>query len=166
MSGAEPQSDIHRHAPPTPALQRSSPAGACPRELGPASSDPADASLIRGPLGAAALYLGSLAVMAPWPILGIMLVRSIFERESEALALFGGVTLFPLMILGIVVPLPEPVILGVMVLVWFAAALVPDLLLRRRLRTWPAIAALLGMQSGFSLAQAVMGALLLMGRSV
>ena len=99
-------------------------------------------------------------------MLGIMLVRSVFERESEALALFGGVTLFPLMILGIFVPLPEPVILGVMVLVWFAAALVPDLLLRRRLRTWPGIAALLGMQSGFSLAQAVMGALLLMGRSV
>ena len=71
--------------------------------------------------------------------------------------LFGGITLFPLMLLALFGPVPEAVLIVVLVLVWLAAAVVPDVWLRRRLRSRLAIGVLLGAQSAFSLAQAAMG---------
>lgn len=112
-----------------------------------------------------ALCIGSLAVMAPCPLLGIALTRSSFDREAESFMLFGGITLFALMILAIFA-VADWVYAVLIMLVWFAAAIVPDLWLRRRLTSWPAIGILLGIQAAFSLAQAVVGALLVIGKSV
>jgi len=80
--------------------------------------------------------------------------------------LFGGITLFPLMILAIFGPFPEEVFIALVLLVWLAAAAVPGLWLRRRLGSWMAVGILLSVQSAFSLAQAVMGALLILGKNV
>jgi hypothetical protein len=104
--------------------------------------------------------------MVPWPLLGITLLHSSFDRESEAFGLFGGITLFPLMILALFGSVSEEVVISLLLLVWLAAAVVPDLWLRRRLSSWMAIGILLGVQSAFSLAQALMGALLIVGKSV
>jgi hypothetical protein len=112
------------------------------------------------------LCLASLAVMAPWPLLGIALLHSQFDRGSEAFMFFGGITLFPLMILALFGAASEEVLISILVGVWIAAAMVPDLWFRRRLRSWTAIGVLLGIQSAFSLAQAFMGALLIVGKSV
>ncbi len=113
-----------------------------------------------------ALCLGSLAVMAPWPLLGIMLTRPYFDEASEAFMLFGGITMFPLMILALFGSVSEEVLIVLMMLVWLAAAVVPGFWLRRRLMSWRAIGVLLGTQSAFSLAQALMGALLILGKNV
>lgn len=123
-------------------------------------------SKIGTPFRILVLGLGSIAVMIPWPLLGILLTRSSFDEASEAFMLFGGITMFPLMILALFGSVPEEVLIVVILLVWLAAAAVPDLCLRRRLRSWMAIGVLLGVQSVFSFAQAAMGALLVVGKNV
>lgn len=77
----------------------------------------------------------------------------------------GGVTMFPLIIIMLWGP-PEEAIMAIVSLIWLAAALLPDVLLRSRLTTWGAVAMLLGAQSLFALAQAAMAALLIIGKSV
>ena len=122
-------------------------------------------SMVASPLRIAALCLTSIAAMVPWPLLGALLLRSQFDRDSEAFLFFGGITLFPLMILALF-SVAEWVLVVLIMLVWSAAALLPVVLLRRRLTTWTRIGILLGAQSAFSMAQAVMGALLVFGKSV
>ena len=123
-------------------------------------------SRVGTPLRTLVLCLASLAVMLPWPLLGIALLHSAFDRESEAFMFFGGITLFPLMILALFGSVSEEVLIAIFMLVWLTVAVVPDVWLRRRLRSWMAIGILLGVQSAFSLAQALMGALLIIGKSV
>ena len=113
-----------------------------------------------------ALCVGSLVVMTPWPLLGIELTRPQFDTASEAFMLFGGITMFPLLLLALFGPASEEVLIVLMMLVWVAAAAMPVLWLRRRLRSWMAIGVLLSVQSAFSLAQAAMGALLILGKNV
>lgn len=112
------------------------------------------------------LCVGSIAVMLPWPLLGILLMQSLFDNASEAFFFFGGITLFPLMILAIFGSPSEEVLITLFMIVWLAAAVIPNLWLRRRLRSWTAVSVLLGLQTAFSLAQALMGALLIVGKSV
>jgi hypothetical protein len=123
-------------------------------------------SLVATPGRRVALHLVSLAVMAPWPLLGILLTHTRFDQESEAFMLFGGVTLFPLMLLALFGPPSEELLIAVLMLVWIAVALLPGVLFRRRLRSRAAIGVLLGAQSIFALLQAAMGALLIVGKSV
>ncbi len=104
--------------------------------------------------------------MTPWPLLGILVTRSSFDKASEAFLLFGGITMFPMMILALFGSVREEVLIVLIMLVWFAAAIVPNLWVRRRLGSWGAIAALLGTQAAFSIAQALMGALLIVGKNV
>lgn len=120
---------------------------------------------IRTPRGVLSLWFASFLAMAPWPLMGIMLLQSSFDEPQEAALLFGGITLFPLMVLAFI-PTPEFVYVVVLILVWLAAAVVPGPWLRRRLTSWPRIAGLLTAQAGFSIAQAMMGALLIVGKSV
>lgn len=124
------------------------------------------ASKVGGPLRTLALCLVSLAVMAPWPLLGIMLAHPYFDRSSEAIGLFGGITLFFLIPLALLSVPSEGLLLTIMMLVWIATALIPDLALRRHLTAWWAVALLLGLQTAFAFAQAVMGLLLIVGKSV
>lgn len=140
------------------------------RPIGPAERDqhgrPREASKVGTPLRSLALCLVSIAVMIPWPLLGILLTRSSFDRPSEAFLLFGGVTMFPLMILALFGSVPEEVLIALIMLVWLAAAVIPGLWLRRSLRSWWAVVVLLAFVASFSLAQAVMGALLVVGKNV
>ena len=112
------------------------------------------------------LCLGSLAVMAIWPLLGTLMLRSSFEQPTDAFFFFGGLTLFPLMILAIFGSFSEQVHITIILLVWLAAVVVPVVWYRRSMTSWRAIGRLLRAQSAFSLGQAVMGALLMLGRSV
>jgi hypothetical protein len=121
---------------------------------------------INTPLRLFALCIGSVAAMAPWPLLGILLTHPFFDEKTEAFMLFGGLTLFPLMILAIFGSVPEEVLIVVLMLVWLGVALLPGILVRRRLRSWMAIGILFGAQSAFAFAQAVMGALLIIGKSI
>ena len=153
---ARPQPSI---APPTPPTPPTRP----PLDV-PAS--PPAPSMVGTPLRLLALCLGSLVAMAPWPLLGILLTQSLFDRDSEAFMLFGGITLFTLMVLALFGSPSEEVLIAVLMLVWIAVALLPGALFRRRLRSRAAIGVLLGAQSVFALLQAAMGALLVVGKSV
>lgn len=104
--------------------------------------------------------------MTPWPLLGVLLMQSLFDKPSEAFFFFGGITMFPLMILALFGSPSEEVLISLIMLVWVAAALIPGLWFRRRLTSWTAIGVLLAVQSAFSLAQAAMGALLIVGKSI
>jgi hypothetical protein len=122
--------------------------------------------MVATPLRMLMLWVGSLAVMAPWPLLGILLTRSAFDEATEAFFMFGGITMFPLMVLALFGSPHEAVLIVLIMLVWVAAAVVPGVWLRRRLGSWVAIGALLGSQTAFSFAQAAMGALLVIGKNV
>lgn len=124
------------------------------------------ALMVATPQRTLALCIGSIAAMLPWPLLGILLMHSLFDRPSEAVFFFGGITLFPLMILALFGTFAEEVYIAVFMVVWLAAAVVPGLWLRRRLRSRRGIGVLLGVQSVFALAQALMGAMLIVGKSV
>ena len=115
--------------------------------------------------GVVALCLGSLAVMAPWPLLATLLTRSSFDDSGEAILLFGGITAIPVVILT-ALGLPEAMFELLVIGVWCAAAVVPDVWLARRLTSWQTICWLLGVQTAFSFAQAVMGALMIFGKDV
>lgn len=136
-----------------------------PPQLNALSPRPAP-PMVGNPWRILSLCLGSFAVMAPWPLLGILLLRSSFDTPSEAFLLFGGITMFPSMILALFGSVREEVLIALFMVVWMAAAVVPGLWLRRRLRSWTAIGVLLGVQSAFSLGQAAMGALLILGKNV
>lgn len=125
-----------------------------------------EASKIGSPLRALALCLASLAAMAPWPLLGTMLLQAQFDRPSEAFMFLGGITLFPLMILALFGNPSEELLIVVIAMVWLLAALLPGFWLRRRLASWGAVCGLLAAQSAFALAQALMGAMLIIGKSV
>jgi general stress protein CsbA len=128
-----------------------------------------DPSLARPHPGTAvrtlSLCAASIAVMVPWPLLGIVLMHSSFDKQSEAFLFFGGVTMFPLMLLSLFGSVPESTYIAVFMLVWLAVAVVPIVLIRRRFTVgW--IVGVLCVQMGFSLAQAAMGAMLIIGKSV
>lgn len=109
---------------------------------------------------------GSLAVMSPWPALGILLLQPQLERPSEGFLFVGGVTMFPLMILSLFGTTPEEVLIGICLLVWLSVAVLPWILFRRHLDSQGAVGGMLALQSLFALAQAAMGALLVIGKSV
>ncbi len=112
------------------------------------------------------MCLASLIIMAPWPLLGILLMHPYFDKETEAFMLFGGITLFPIMILALFGSVSEEVIILLLMLAWLAGCVIPNIWLRHRLRSWMAICVLLGIQSAYSLAQALMGVLLILGKNV
>jgi hypothetical protein len=111
------------------------------------------------------LCLGSFGVMAPWPLVGILLAHSHFNQWDEAGLLFGGITGIPIAILTLV-GLPAAMLTPLIVLVWIAVMLVPNLFLARRLSSRPAVLTLFGVQGFFSLVQAAAGALMIAGKAV
>lgn len=112
-----------------------------------------------------ALLLGSLAVMAPWPLLAIAVMHSSFEGSSDAILMFGGITTIPLLLL-VVVGVSETVFLVLLGLVWVTVAIVPGIWLARRRASRLFIGLMMGAQSAFSLAQAAVGALMIITRNV
>lgn len=113
-----------------------------------------------------ALFSASLAVMIPWPLLGVLLLHAQLEQASEAFVLLGGITMFPLLILALFGVGSEDALIVIVALVWLGAAIAPWLLLRRRPVPWPMTVAFLVAQSIFALGQAAIGALLVAGKSV
>ncbi len=114
---------------------------------------------------ALALCAASFGVMAPWPLLAILATQSLFESWNEAALLFGGLTGIPLLILALV-GISETVFVSLILIVWFAALLVPHFWFARRVPSRNAVGVLLGLQTGFSFAQAELGALMVVGKSV
>jgi hypothetical protein len=102
--------------------------------------------------------------MLPWPLLAI-LAHSYRDNGDEASLLFGGITRITIAILTLV-GLPPAWLPPLLVLLWVAAAVVPDIWLASWLFSRRAIFTSLGVQAAFSLAQAAMGAMMIFGKAV
>ena len=110
--------------------------------------------------------LASLAVMIPWPLIGIALTHSLFDQASETALLFGGVTGLILAPLTSLFEFSETAFLAGVLAVWCSALILPPLIVLRLRSSRTVIAVLLSCQSAFSLAQAALGALMIVGKSV
>ena len=124
-----------------------------PEPAGPAEAEGrarrADPAAVASPSRTLVRCLASLAVMAPWPLLFILLMRAQFESPSDAGFFFGGITLFPLLVLALFGSISEEATIAILVVVWFAAALLPSPLFRKRLRSKRSVGVMLGVQSLF-----------------
>lgn len=104
--------------------------------------------------------------MAPWPVFGIGLCHygGLLDRPDEAILLFGGITVFPALIGAVLGVDSEAFYNGLILGVWFLALLGPAAFVAfRRPQRW-VILLVLGLQLAFSIAQAGMGLLLLIGK--
>jgi hypothetical protein len=110
---------------------------------------------------------GSLMVMLPWPVLGIVacLGLSLFETASEAIFLFGGVTMIFLMPLGFFVS-SEWILGGLVGLVWLYALLLPLGFQRKSIHPKHHVILVLAAQSLFSALQAGLGFLVILGKGI
>jgi hypothetical protein len=103
--------------------------------------------------------------MVPWPLFAILMTRSHFNNWNEASLLFGGITGIPIALLALV-GLSETALIALVMFVWVAAAVVPNIWLARRLSSRRGVFKLLGVHTAFSFAQAAMGALMIFGKAV
>ena len=106
------------------------------------------------------LFLKSCAVMIPWPLLGIVLCHRMFDQPNEAAFLFGGITGIAL-VWTVFVGLPETAFVVILVVAWCLALVVPPVVMYRRR---PSQTAIVVIQGGFSIAQAALGALMVLGK--
>ncbi|MEY2796122.1 MAG: hypothetical protein RIR10_1838 [Planctomycetota bacterium] len=114
---------------------------------------------------ALALFAASFGVMAPWPLLAMLATQSSFESWNEAALLFGGLTGIPLLIFALL-GLSETAFVSLILIVWLAALIGPHLWFARRAPSRNTVFVVIGLQMGFSFAQAALGALMIFGKSV
>ncbi|TWT86379.1 hypothetical protein [Neorhodopirellula pilleata] len=109
--------------------------------------------------------LGSLLVMLPWPMLGIAACMglSLFEKSSEAIFMFGSITMIFLLPLAFVVT--SEWIYGTLIgIVWLLVLFLPLWLGKRALRPRFHVQTVLVCQSLFSAMQAGLGFLMILGK--
>ncbi|MFN3192815.1 MAG: hypothetical protein ACE361_20055 [Aureliella sp.] len=113
------------------------------------------------------IILASLAAMLPWPLMAIGFCSSagLLEEASDSALMFGGITLIFLLPLGFFDP-PEWTFAAIFSGVWGLVLVLPALLaaserLRKRHLVFVYV-----IQAGFSIAQAGLGLLMIVGRSV
>ena len=109
--------------------------------------------------------LGSLLVMLPWPMLGIAACASLslLEKSSEAVFMFGSITMIILMPLAFVVT--SEWIYGILIgMVWLLVLFLPLWLGKRSLHHRFHVQAVLVCQSLFSAMQAGLGFLMILGK--
>lgn len=118
-------------------------------------------------MGASAgrVLLGSLLVMLPWPLLGIAACEglSLLEAPGEAVLMFGGVTMFLLLPLGLLVN-SEWIFSMFIGLVWIVALFWSVCFRRKSFDTGLQVQRILVCQSVFSAIQAGLGFLLVLGK--
>ena len=107
--------------------------------------------------------------MLPWPVIAVGLGRlsGQFEQWFEVAIMFGSITIFfllPFALFG--VEIPEIVICGILLAVWCGFLLFPLLASYRWRTSRQVLIVLYILQSAFSAAQAALGLLMLIGKSV
>lgn len=113
------------------------------------------------------ILLMSFVAMIPWPASGIALFQSTFENAWEAYFMFGGLTAIPVAYMSILFGgLSNDGFGMILVVVWGLVLVAPPALivLFRPTRRW-IVATLIG-QATFSMIQAALGILMVIGKSV
>lgn len=113
------------------------------------------------------VFLGSLLAMAPWPLIATSLgmLGRVFEQANDFMLLFGGVTMIFLLPIGLLDP-PEWVFVAISAFVWILVLFLPVLVVGSRKRRKVHLAVAFVIQAGFSITQAGLGLLMILGRSV
>ena len=112
--------------------------------------------------------LYAILVMAPWPLLAWYLLESqgLFDRATEIPLVFGGLSLVPLIVVHLIVPMSDAV-LGVLVcIIWGLTAVLPPFVFARWIKGRFGLLLMLGVLSCISFAQAAVGALMILGKNV
>lgn len=110
-----------------------------------------------------ALTFGAMAV---WPMLGIAVGFSMFDKISEAVLLFGGLTALLLLPVYVILPLSETVFGIAIIAIWLFIWIGCSSWFTSGSRTRSAQTTVLAALSGISLAQSALAFLMILGKSV
>lgn len=111
--------------------------------------------------------LSSILVMLPWPMIGIAacLSLSLFEKSTEAIWMFGSVTMIFLFPLAFIVT-AEWVYGAFIGIIWLLVLFLPLVFRRKSLHRTFHVQAVLILQSIFSAVQAGFGFLVVLGKQI
>lgn len=113
------------------------------------------------------VLLLSFVVMIPWPTAGIALTQSFFDNAWEVYFMFGGLTAIPVAILSVPFGGFSNEAFGrILLVVWGLVVVVPPALVFATRPTRTLIVIALTSQLIFSLIQAALGALMVIGKDV
>ena len=110
-----------------------------------------------------ALTFGAMAV---WPMLGIAVSFSMFDKISEAVLFFGGFTALLLLPVYVIVPLSETGFGIAIIAIWLFIWIGCSSWFTSGSRTRSAQTTVLAVLSGISLAQSALAFLMILGKSV
>ncbi len=110
-----------------------------------------------------ALTFGAMVV---WPVLGIAASFSMFDKISEAVLLFGGLTALLLLPVYVILPLSETVFGIAIIAIWLLIWIGGSLWFMPGSRTGRSQITVLAVLSGISLAQSALAFLMILGKHV
>ena len=110
-----------------------------------------------------ALTFGAMVV---WPMLGIAASFSMFDKISEAVLLFGGLTALLLLPVYVILPLSETVFGIAIIAIWLLIWIGGSLWFMPGSRTGRSQITVLAVLSGISLAQSALAFLMILGKHV
>jgi len=113
------------------------------------------------------IFATSFIAMLPWPLItiGICVAGSLLEQDSDPALMLGGLTTIFLLPIGVFDP-PNWVFISIAIFVWILVLVIPALIACcwNLTKEHQCLAYIL--QAGFSIAQAGIGLLMLLGRNV
>lgn len=112
-------------------------------------------------------FLGfAFAAMILWPMIGIAFSFSMFDKTSEAVLLFGGLSGLLLLPIYVIFPLSETVFGMAIVVIWLLIWILASVWLTSGTPSRRTQIIGLATLSGISLMQAALGFLMIIGKSV
>ena len=114
----------------------------------------------------AAFLTMTFVFMVIWPLLGVAASSSMFDKSSEALLLFGGLSLLLLLPIYAFFPLSETMFGVVIIAIWLLLWVAPSIWVTNRSATRQSQIVALALLSAISLMQSVLGFLMILGKSV
>lgn len=110
-----------------------------------------------------ALTFGAMVV---WPLIGIAASFPMFDKISEAVLLFGGLTALLLLPVYVILPLSETVFGIAIIAIWLFIWIGGSLFFMPRSRTRRVQIIVLAVLSGISLCQSAFAFLMILGKNV
>ena len=108
----------------------------------------------------------TFGAMVLWPMLGIAASVSMFDKISEAVLLFGGLTALLLLPVYLIHPLSETVFGIAIIAIWLLLWIGGSIWFTSGSRTRRAQITVLAVLSGISLCQAALAFLMILGKNV
>ena len=113
-----------------------------------------------------AFFALTFVAVIVWPLLGIAASLSMYDDISEAAILFGGFTAVLLLPVYMVFPASETLYAVAIIAIWLLVWIVPSVWFTSKPRTRGSQFLFLAILSGVSFAQAALGFLMILGKSV